>query len=107
AMPAVTACFQAISIGSGWLATAMFEGRPLAEAAGRFLDLAQPGLGLLSLLKSALMGAAVGIIACHHGSSDARSSQGISSAAMQSVGTGLIAVFVIDVVFALLLYFLR
>lgn len=106
AMPAVTACFQAISIGSGWLATAMFEGRPLAEAAGRFLDLADPWLALLSLLKSTLMGVAVGVIACHHGSSGTRSSQSISGAAMQSVGTGLIAVFVIDVSFALLLYFL-
>jgi ABC-type transporter Mla maintaining outer membrane lipid asymmetry permease subunit MlaE len=53
------------------------------------------------------MGAAIGIIACHHGSSGARSSHGISGAAMQSVGTGLIAVFVIDVAFALLLYILR
>lgn len=107
ALPAVTACFQAISIGSGWLATAAFEGRPLGEAAGRFLDSADPGLALLSLLKSALMGAAIGIIACHHGSSGARSSQSISGAAMQSVGTGLIAVFVVDVAFALLLYVLR
>ena len=53
------------------------------------------------------MGAAVGIIACHHGSSGTRSTQGISGAAMQSVGTGLIAVFVVDVAFALLLYVLR
>jgi len=107
ALPAVTACFQAVSISSGWLATALFEGRPLAEAAGRFLDLADPWLALLSLVKSALMGAAVGIIACHHGSSGTRSSHGISGAAMQSVGTGLVAVFVIDVAFALLLYVLR
>jgi len=47
------------------------------------------------------------LLLCHHGSSGARSSQGISGAAMQSVGTGLIAVFVIDVAFALLLYVLR
>ena len=107
ALPAVTACFQAISIGSGWLAKAAFEGRPLGEAAGRFLDSADPGLALLSLLKSALMGAAIGIIACHHGSSSARSSHSISGAAMQAVGTGLIAVFVVDVAFALLLYVLR
>ena len=107
ALPAVTACFQAISIGSGWLATALVEGRPLDEAAGRFLDLADPWLTLLSLFKSALMGVAVGIIACHHGSSGVRSSHSISGAAMQSVGTGLIAVFVVDAAFALLLYGLR
>jgi phospholipid/cholesterol/gamma-HCH transport system permease protein len=107
ALPAVTVCFQAFAIGSGWLVTALLEGRPLAETAGRFLDLADPLLVLLSLLKSALMGAAVGIIACHHGSSGKASTQGISSAAIQAVGTGLIAVFVIDVAFAVLLYALQ
>lgn len=107
ALPAVTVCFQACAIGSGWLATAVLEGRPLVETAGRFLDLAEPWLALLSLAKSALTGAAIGIIACHHGSSGRRSAQAISGAAIQSVGTGLVAVFVIDVAFALLVYALR
>ncbi len=107
ALPAVTACFQVFAIGSGWLATAVLEGRPLAETAGRFLDLADPWLALASLLKSALMGAAVGIIACHHGSSGKGSTQAISGAAIQAVGTGLIAVFVVDVLFAVLVYALR
>jgi phospholipid/cholesterol/gamma-HCH transport system permease protein len=107
ALPAVTACFQAIAVGSGWLATALIEGRPLAETAGRFLDLADPWLALASLLKSAVMGAAVGIIACHHGSGGKGSTQAISSAAIQAVGGGLIAVFVVDVAFATLVYALR
>lgn len=107
ALPAVTACFQAFAIGSGWLATALLEGRPLDETAGRFLDLADPWLVMLSLVKSALMGAAIGVIACHHGSSGERSAQAISGAAIQSVGTGLVAVFVIDVAFATLVYALR
>ncbi|MCX7164541.1 MAG: ABC transporter permease [Betaproteobacteria bacterium] len=104
ALPAVTICFQAFAVGSGWLATALFEGRPLAETAARFLDFADPGLALLSLAKSALTGAAVGIIACHHGSSGKGSTQAISGAAIQAVGTGLIAVFMVDVAFAVLLY---
>jgi len=107
ALPAVTACFQVIAVGSGWLATALINSRPLAETAGRFLDLADPWLALLSLLKSAVMGAAVGIIACHHGSSGKGSTQAISGAAMQAVGGGLIAVFVVDVAFAILVYALR
>jgi hypothetical protein len=57
-LPAVTVCFQAFAIGSGWLATALVEGRPLVETAGRFLDLANPWLALLSLAKGALTGAA-------------------------------------------------
>ena len=104
ALPAVTVCFQAIAIGSGWLATALLEGRPLAETAARFFDFADPWLALLSLVKSAVMGAAVGIIACHHGSSGEGSTQAISGAAIQAVGTGLIAVFVVDVAFAVLIY---
>ena len=50
------------------------------------------------------MGAAVGIIACHHGSTGKGSTQAISDAAIQAVGTGLIAVFVVDVAFAALIY---
>ncbi len=107
ALPAVTVCFQAFAMVSGWLTTALLEGRPPAETAGRFLDLADPWLALLSLIKSMLMGAAVGIIACHHGSSGKGSTQAISGAAIQAVGTGLIAVFVIDVAFAVLVYVLR
>lgn len=107
ALPAVTACFQAIALGSGWLASALLQGRPLTETAGRFLDLADPTLAFASLLKSALMGAAVGLIACHHGSSGPRSGQAISDAAIQAVGTGLIAVFLLDVGFAALVYALR
>lgn len=107
ALPAVTACFQVLAIGSGWMAIAMLEGRPLVETAARFLELAEPLLVVLSLAKSTVMGAAIGIIACHHGSSGERSPQAISNAAIQAVGTGLIAVFVVDVVFAVLVYALR
>lgn len=106
ALPAVTVCFQAFAVVSGWLVTALLEGRPPAETAGRFLDLADPWLALLSLVKSVLMGAAVGIIACHHGSSGKGSTQAISGAAIQAVGSGLIAVFIIDVAFAIMIYVL-
>lgn len=104
ALPAVTACFQTAALGSGWLATALIEGRPLAETAGRFLDLANPWLALLSLAKSALSGAVIGVIACHQGSTGDASAQAISAAAIKSVGAGLVAVFVIDVAFAALIW---
>lgn len=104
ALPAVTACFQAAAIASGWLAIALVDGRPLLDTAGRFLDLANPWLALLSLAKGALTGAAIGIIACHRGSSGEASAQAISDAAITSVGTGLVAVFVIDVAFAALVW---
>lgn len=107
ALPAVVVCFQVLAIGSGWMAIALLENRPLGETAARFLELAEPMLVILSVIKSSLMGAAIGVIACHHGSSGERSPQAISNAAIQSVGTGLIAVFAIDVVFAVLVYALR
>lgn len=106
ALPAVTVCFQSIAVGGGWLAAAILDGRPLIESAGRFLDAADPALVLLSLLKSALTGAAIGVIACHHGSSGEPSAQAIPVAAMRAVGAGLVAVFVIDVAFAALVYLL-
>lgn len=107
ALPAVVACFQVLAIGSGWIAIAFLEGRPLEETAGRFLELADPMLVVLGVVKSTLMGAAIGVIACHHGSSGERSAQAISNAAIQAVGTGLVAVFVIDVLFAILVYAFR
>ena len=107
ALPAVTMCFQLIAVGSGWLAVALLQNQPLPQIAGHFLDLADPWLPLASLLKSALMGAAIAIIACHHGSSAERSPGTISTASIHAVGNGLIAVFVIDVGFALAAYFLK
>ncbi|MDP1733489.1 MAG: ABC transporter permease [Sulfuritalea sp.] len=107
ALPAVTVCFQLIAVGSGWLAVALLQNQPLPQVAGHFLDLADPLLPLASLLKSALMGAAIAIIACHHGSSAERSPGTISTASIHAVGNGLVAVFVIDVAFALAAYFLK
>lgn len=107
AVPAVTVCFQMVAVGSGWLAAALIQNQPLAQIAGHFLDLADPWLPLASLFKSTLMGAAIGIIACHHGSSSARSTQAISTASIHAVGNALVAVFVVDVVFALAAYLLK
>lgn len=105
ALPLVTAIFQAVSVGSGWLAVALLQDLPLLGVAGRFFDLAAPGLTLLALTKSAAMGLAIGAIACHHGTGGTRSTQSISNAAMQAVGNGLLAVFAIDVGFGALVWF--
>lgn len=107
ALPTVTVFFQVVAVGSGWLATSLLQHQPLLVVAGHFFDLAGPWLTLASLLKSALMGALVGAIACHHGSSAERSTPAISDAAIHAVGNALVALFLIDVVFALLVYFLR
>ena len=107
ALPAVTAVFQACAVASGWLASSLLDGRPLLETATHFLDFANPWLVALSLAKSALTCAVIGIIACHQGSSGEASAQAISDAAIKSVGACLIAVFIIDVATAALVWALK
>ena len=72
-----------------------------------FLANAQPVLVLVSLVKSALMGLLIGVIACHHGSSGEPKPSAISDAAIHAVGNGLVAVFLLDLVFALAAYGLK
>ena len=107
ALPAVTACFPVCALVGGWSASALIDGRPLLETARHFLDFADPWLVLLSLAKSAVSGIAIGVIACHQGSSGEASARAISAAAITSVGAGLVAVFVIDVAAASMVWALK
>ena len=106
-LPGVTIFFQSVAVGSGWLAVALLQDLPLTQVASHFIELADPWLALASLVKSALMGLLIGVIACDHGTSAERSSRAISDTAVHAVGNGLVAVFVIDVVFALAAYWLK
>lgn len=107
ALPMLTVFFQVVAVGSGWLAVALLQNQPLMQVSGNFMNLADPWLGLLSLIKSTLMGALIGVIACHHGTTTARSTQAITGAAIHAVGSGMVAVFIVDVAFALAVYFSR
>jgi phospholipid/cholesterol/gamma-HCH transport system permease protein len=106
-LPAVTIFFQMVAVGSGWLAVALLQDLPLPQVASHFLDRADPWLTLASLVKSTVMGLLIGVIACHHGSSGERSSSAISATSIHAVGNGLVAVFVVDVVFALGVYWAK
>jgi phospholipid/cholesterol/gamma-HCH transport system permease protein len=106
-LPAVTIYFQIVAVASGWLAVSLLQDLPLLQVADHFLDRADPWLTLASLAKSALMGLLIGVIACHHGSSAERSSRAISQTAIHAVGNGLVAVFVVDVIFALAVYWVK
>lgn len=107
ALPMVTVFFQVVAVGSGWLAVALLQNQPLLQVSSHFLNLANPWLVALSFIKSTLMGGLIGVIACYHGTSATRSTQAITGAAINAVGGGMVAVFVIDIAFALLVYFLR
>jgi len=106
-LPVVTIFFQTVAVGSGWLAVSLLQDLPLQQVASHFLDRADPWLTLASLAKSALMGLLIGVIACHHGSSAERSSRAISETGVHAVGNGLVAVFLVDVVFALAVYWVK
>ncbi|MDP3700002.1 MAG: ABC transporter permease [Hylemonella sp.] len=106
-LPVVTIFFQFVAVVSGWLAVSLLQGLPLLQVTGHFLELADPWLTLLSLLKSAVMGLLIGVIACHHGSSSGRSSRDLPGVAIQAVGNSMVAVFLIDVLVALLVYWIK
>ncbi|MEK9803420.1 MAG: ABC transporter permease [Curvibacter sp.] len=107
-LPAITIFFQLVSVFSGWLAVSLLQGLPLWLVAGHFLALADPWLTLLSLGKSALMGLLVGAIACHHGSSRPEGgSRDVSQVTIHAVGNGMVAVFLVDVLVALLVYWAK
>ena len=101
ALPAVTIIFQAVALVSGWMTTALLQDQPLADVAGHFLDFANPQLLWLCLLKCAATGALIGAIACHHGVAAKRTPSAISDASIHAVGNGLLAVFLMDLLFAL------
>jgi phospholipid/cholesterol/gamma-HCH transport system permease protein len=105
--PAVSIFFQIVAVGSGWLAVSVLQHLPIVEVASEFLANAQPELVLVSLVKSAVMGLLIGVIACHHGSSGEPKPRAISEAAIHAVGNGLVAVFMVDLVFALAAYGLK
>lgn len=106
-LPVLTLIFQVLAVSSGWLAVALLQNLALDEVAKRFFDLADPLLMLASLGKGMLSGVLIGLIACYHGSHSGVSAEAISRATIQSVGNGLVAVFVIDGGFALLVWFVQ
>ena len=107
ALPMVTVIFQVVAMCSGWLAVALLHGRPLPDIAAHFLAMASPGVILLALAKSLVMGAVVGVVAAHHGSSADKTSHSVSDAAIQAVGSGMVAVFIVDILFAGTMYLLK
>lgn len=103
-LPALTVFSQVAAVLGGWLAVTLVQGIPLSQLAGHFVELADPWLALLSLAKSAITGALVAVIACHHGSSVGRSPRDLSYAAIHAVGSGMVAVFLVDLTVAACVY---
>lgn len=104
ALPALTVFSQVAAVLGGWLAVTLVQGIPLSQIADHFVELADPWLAVLSIVKSAITGALIAVIACHHGASVGRSPRDLSHAAIHAVGSGMVAVFLVDVAVAVCLY---
>lgn len=99
---ALTVYFQVVAVAGGLGASALFQNASFVTQLGRFLDvLSFAELGA-SLLKSAVFGAAVAVVACYHGLNVPPTITSVPVAATQAVIHGLVVVFLADVLFAYL-----
>lgn len=99
AMLATTICFQTIAILSG-LIVSSFQSIDFFQQLGHVLDLTSPGELLVSAFKSLCFGLAIGIVACYHGATARADPAAIPLAGTNAVTSGLLLVFLIDVLFA-------
>ena len=106
-LPALTILFQLTALISGWLGTALLQNLPFMEVLDVLLDSADASLLLLALIKSAITGLLIGVIATHHGSTAERHTRAMTDCAIHAVGNGLVAVFLVDVVMAFLVFLVR
>src|SRR5687767_1782271 len=102
---ALTLYVQLIAVGGGMVLSALLINVPLAEMLNYFFVLASPLDLVYSLLKSLLFGAAIAVIACYHGlHPGSRSINAVPQAAIRAVTEALLAVMLLNVIFAYLVY---
>lgn len=102
---ALTLYVQLIAVGGGMVLAALVINVPLAEMVNYFFVLASPLDLVYSLLKSLLFGAAIAVIACYHGLHPrSRSINAVPQAAIRAVTEALLAVMLLNVIFAYLVY---
>jgi phospholipid/cholesterol/gamma-HCH transport system permease protein len=97
---ALTVYFQAVAVAGGLAASAVFQNVSFVAQLARFFEITTLGNLAAALAKSFLFGLAVSALSCWHGLTAARSLTKVPIAAMQAVIQSLIAVFLIDVLFA-------
>ncbi len=102
---ALTLYVQLIAVGGGMVLSSLLIHVPLAEMLGLFFMLASPLDLVYSFIKSVLFGAAIAVIACYHGLHPrGHSINAVPQAAIRAVTEGLLAVMLLNVVFAYLVY---
>lgn len=102
---ALTVYVQIIAVGGGMLLSALVIHVSLGEMAGSFFQLASPLDLVYSMAKSLLFGAAIGVIACYYGlNPPGNSINAVPKAAISAVTQATLAVMLLNVVFAYLVY---
>ena len=101
---ALTVYFEAVAVVGGLAVSALFQNVSYLTQLGRFFEVIGPGDIALPAAKSLCFGIAIAAISCYHGFAVSKSVTAIPVAVTHAVIRSLIAVFVIDVLFAWLGY---
>ncbi len=97
---ALTAYFQIVAVVGGLAVSAMFQNVFFLDQIQRFVALVNPWLLIGGIVKSFAFGLAISTIACFHGISAGTSTSVVPQAAIKAVIRALLAVFLLDILFA-------
>jgi phospholipid/cholesterol/gamma-HCH transport system permease protein len=101
---ALSIYFEAVAIMGGLAVSAIFQNVSFLSQLGRFLDVITPLDVVLPVVKGVCFGIAIAAISCYHGITVSKSATAIPVAVLHAVVRSLISVFVIDALFAWLVY---
>lgn len=99
---ALTAYFQIVAVVGGLAVSSMFRNVAFLDQVHRFVELVNPWLLLGGVAKSLVFGLVIATIACYHGISTGISTSVVPQAAIKAVIRAMLAVFTLDILFALL-----
>jgi phospholipid/cholesterol/gamma-HCH transport system permease protein len=101
----LTLYVQFIAVGGGMVLSALMIDASFSEMASTFFLLASPLDLVYSIVKSLLFGAAIAVIACYHGlNPPGKSINAVPKAAISAVTQATLAVMLLNVLFAYLVY---
>jgi phospholipid/cholesterol/gamma-HCH transport system permease protein len=102
---ALTLYVQLIAVGGGMVLSSLVIQVPFDQMLTNFFLLASPLDLVYSLIKSLMFGVAIGVIACYHGlNPPGRSINAVPQATIRAVTEALLAVMLLNVVFAYMVY---
>jgi phospholipid/cholesterol/gamma-HCH transport system permease protein len=102
AVVALTAYFQIVAVVGGLAVSAMFMDVAFFDQVHRFVELVSPWLLMGGVVKSLVFGLAISTIACYHGISVGTATSVVPQAAIKAVIRAMLAVFTLDILFAVL-----